>query len=84
VVVQSTRSFEVFRRVPRAGVKRERGAADNGQSLCCPRNGKCARAYQPSGESLRFAQADSPATVSERSREGDTPDPTSPETGLKR
>jgi len=36
----------VFRRVPRAGVKRERGAADNGQSLCCPRNGKCARAYQ--------------------------------------
>lgn len=54
------------------------------QFLCCPRNGRCARAYQLAAAAWRFAPSCSPATVSASSREGDTPDPTSPETGLGR
>src|SRR5205814_6373827 len=60
---------EVSRRISRRGETGKRcGASLDRQCLCCPRNGKCARAYQA-------------ATVSVSSREGDTPDPTSPETG---
>src|SRR5262249_42926562 len=74
-VVQSTRSFEVSRRVQSAGVKRERGAAS------------------PEGSSANASAAPAtvsacgrihPATAGASLREGDTPDPTSPETGPDR
>src|SRR5258708_4768009 len=71
-VVQSTRSFEVSRRVPRAGVKRERGAAGS------PANASAAPATVSACGRIQ------PATVGASLREGDTPDPTSPETGLDR
>src|SRR5258708_30472151 len=71
-VVQSPGSFEVSGRVPRAGVKRERGAAGSpANASAAPATvSACGRIY--------------PATVGASLREGDTPDPTSPETGLDR
>src|SRR5437773_6538221 len=51
--VQSTRSFEVSRRVPRAGVKRERGAAGTAKASAAPATVSVCGRINPNGHCER-------------------------------